>query len=530
MGALSFVLPLGALVRGQLRAVRLAPDDAGDRSGRRRLVHARTSWSSATAFARENARPRRGTRRPPARRARQPGLPAGAARGGCARSCTGFTTPPRPPRRAVAAPEPAGTASRSSSGASCSRRCIGVPLGHPVRHVAVVARLTEPFIEFFRYLPAPAFGALAVAVLGIDDAPKIAIIFIGTFFQQVLVVANTTRRLDPALLEAAQTLGAKRAPAALARRRAGHHHRPLHRHARAARLGLDVPDRRRADRRQLAASRTSSTSRRKYRDYENVFASIILIGLIGLGTDLVLASLGRQLFPWLRDGARAAGSRGAAAFGAAARAPRPTRAAAAAARERRRWQSATRTTTLELPTTASRRPRSRRASRAAEAAAGDPGGAAAWSKTFDAPTAARRRALDDVSFQRAPARVHVRDRPVGLRQVDAGAHPRRARRRRPAGEVLLDGKPVHGPGPGPRHGLPGLHAVPLAARCSKNVMFGLEMRGERPAPTAEERGARVARAGRPAQVRRRLPAPALGRHEAAGGDRARAAPTGRASC
>ena len=45
-----------------------------------------------------------------------------------------------------------------------------------------MGRLTEPFIEFFRYLPAPAFGALAVAVLGIENAPKIAIIFIGTFF------------------------------------------------------------------------------------------------------------------------------------------------------------------------------------------------------------------------------------------------------------------------------------------------------------------------------------------------------------
>jgi len=33
---------------------------------------------------------------------------------------------------------------------------------------------------------------------------------IGTFFQQVLVIANTTRRIDPALLEAAQTLGASR--------------------------------------------------------------------------------------------------------------------------------------------------------------------------------------------------------------------------------------------------------------------------------------------------------------------------------
>jgi hypothetical protein len=31
-----------------------------------------------------------------------------------------------------------------------------------------------------------------------------------------------------------------------------------------------------------------------------VFASIILIGLIGLTTDVILASIGRQLFPWAR--------------------------------------------------------------------------------------------------------------------------------------------------------------------------------------------------------------------------------------
>ena len=54
------------------------------------------------------------------------------------------------------------------------------------------------------------FGALAVAILGIHDAPKIAIIFIGTFFQMVLVISNTTRRLDVRYLEAAQTLGANR--------------------------------------------------------------------------------------------------------------------------------------------------------------------------------------------------------------------------------------------------------------------------------------------------------------------------------
>jgi len=32
--------------------------------------------------------------------------------------------------------------------------------------------------------------------------------------------------------------------------------------------------------------------------------SIIVIGLVGLGTDLVLASLGRQLFPWLKTSRR----------------------------------------------------------------------------------------------------------------------------------------------------------------------------------------------------------------------------------
>jgi NitT/TauT family transport system permease protein len=65
---------------------------------------------------------------------------------------------------------------------------IGIPMGILAGTYDFFSRLFEPFIEFFRYLPAPAFGALAVAILGIYQAPKIAIIFIGTFFQQVLVV------------------------------------------------------------------------------------------------------------------------------------------------------------------------------------------------------------------------------------------------------------------------------------------------------------------------------------------------------
>jgi len=176
---------------------------------------------------------------------------------------------------------------------------IGVPLGILCGTFAAVSRIQEPFVEFFRYLPAPAFGALAVAILGIYDGPKIAIIFIGTFFQQVLVVANTTRQLDISLLEAALTLGANRRqllskvviPGILPQ---------LYRDQRIL-LGwawtyLIVAE----------LIGTSSgitwfiTQQARYQNFDNVFAAIIMIGIIGLLSDIALAKLGKSLFPWER--------------------------------------------------------------------------------------------------------------------------------------------------------------------------------------------------------------------------------------
>ena len=176
---------------------------------------------------------------------------------------------------------------------------VGVPLGILCGTFAAVSRIQEPFVEFFRYLPAPAFGALAVAILGIYDGPKIAIIFIGTFFQQVLVVANTTRQLDISLLEAALTLGANRRqllfkvviPGILPQ---------LYRDQRIL-LGwawtyLIVAE----------LIGTSSgitwfiTQQARYQNFDNVFAAIIMIGIIGLLSDVALAKLGKSLFPWER--------------------------------------------------------------------------------------------------------------------------------------------------------------------------------------------------------------------------------------
>ena len=175
----------------------------------------------------------------------------------------------------------------------------GVPLGILCGTYRFFSRLQEPFIEFFRYLPAPAFGALCVAILGIDDGPKIAIIFIGTFFQQVLVIANTVRKVDPALIEAAQTLGARRwnlvrrvvIPASLS---------DIYTDMRIL-LGwawtyLIVAE--------VVGTMSGITffinQQARYRNFDKVYAAIFMIGAIGLTSDMLLASFAKVVFPWKR--------------------------------------------------------------------------------------------------------------------------------------------------------------------------------------------------------------------------------------
>ena len=42
------------------------------------------------------------------------------------------------------------------------------------------------------------------------------------------------------------------------------------------------------------------TQQARYQHFENVYAAIIIIGVIGFGSDLLLERLGRKLFPWDR--------------------------------------------------------------------------------------------------------------------------------------------------------------------------------------------------------------------------------------
>jgi NitT/TauT family transport system permease protein len=176
---------------------------------------------------------------------------------------------------------------------------VGVPIGVLAGTYSVFSKLLEPFTDFFRYMPAPAFSTLLVAAFGADDAPKISLVFIGTFFQMVLVISKTTRQLDHSLLEAAQTLGARP--------------RQLFSHVVIPGILPDLYN----DLRillgwswtwlviaELIGVKTGLTefieTQGRWRNFDAVFPVIILIGVIGFFTDQFLAWFRGVLFPYTR--------------------------------------------------------------------------------------------------------------------------------------------------------------------------------------------------------------------------------------
>ena len=79
----------------------------------------------------------------------------------------------------------------------------------------------EPFISFSRYLPASAFIPLLILWAGTGEAQKVLVIFVGSFFQIVLMVAVVVGNTRRDLVEAAYTLGCERPRGGHARAAAG---------------------------------------------------------------------------------------------------------------------------------------------------------------------------------------------------------------------------------------------------------------------------------------------------------------------
>jgi len=87
---------------------------------------------------------------------------------------------------------------------------MAVPLGLLMGSFEAVRSFFNPPINAIRYMPASAFIPLLILLQGLGEDEKITIIWIGVFFQLVLMVMDIAHRVPDEMLNVAYTLGASR--------------------------------------------------------------------------------------------------------------------------------------------------------------------------------------------------------------------------------------------------------------------------------------------------------------------------------
>ena len=178
---------------------------------------------------------------------------------------------------------------------------LALPLGVMMGAYKPVEAFFEPFVSFARYLPASAFIPLLILWVGIGEAQKLSVIFIGSFFQLVLMIAVTVGNTRRDLVEAAYTLGSS--DASLVKR---------------VLIPGAAPEIAETLRMVLGWAWTyvivaeligaSSGIGHMITDSQALLATdqiifgIIVIGLIGLASDLFFKWVNRRLFPWAQLG------------------------------------------------------------------------------------------------------------------------------------------------------------------------------------------------------------------------------------
>lgn len=68
----------------------------------------------------------------------------------------------------------------------------------------------EPVMDFIRYMPVVAFVPLTIIWAGTDEAQKYLIIWLGTFFQQVLMIQDAVKIVPEPLIQLGESLGLNR--------------------------------------------------------------------------------------------------------------------------------------------------------------------------------------------------------------------------------------------------------------------------------------------------------------------------------
>lgn len=172
-----------------------------------------------------------------------------------------------------------------------------VPIGIVMGSLKSAEALLRPPTEFLRYLPVPAFLPLCILWFGIGDLEKVVVIFLGTFFQLVVLIADDARAVPSQLLEIGYTLGFNRIscawkivlPGALPR--IFDHIRVGFGWAWSYVVVAEI----------VAANRGLGfmiMQGQRYLRTADVMAGVLVIGLLGLGADWGLQAAARVLFPY----------------------------------------------------------------------------------------------------------------------------------------------------------------------------------------------------------------------------------------
>ena len=83
---------------------------------------------------------------------------------------------------------------------------IALPIGVLIGCYRAWEAAIEPFVDFIRYMPVVAFVPLTILWSGTGDTQKFLIIWIGTFFQQVLLIMDNVKRVPWDFIDIGRTL------------------------------------------------------------------------------------------------------------------------------------------------------------------------------------------------------------------------------------------------------------------------------------------------------------------------------------
>jgi NitT/TauT family transport system permease protein len=72
---------------------------------------------------------------------------------------------------------------------------IAIPLSVFMCSYKPIRQTLSPYIDFIRYLPVPALIPLTILFFGIDETAKIVLLFIGTFFQLILLIIDDIQEM-----------------------------------------------------------------------------------------------------------------------------------------------------------------------------------------------------------------------------------------------------------------------------------------------------------------------------------------------